>query len=172
MSENWLFDGEGVEWSDLAKAKSLQQQKQIAENLKKLRQSSRSTAPKTVEGSQCPHCGGALPSDAARKKYSACMHCGNGLKWDVSEGVLCQYCHRKNVVLQEMMGKAVFCLHCKHQFVAGGAPKSLTPLAPAVPPPVEDTQSPPDHVFLVTLIVIVVGVFLVAMMFVTAGTGR
>jgi hypothetical protein len=132
MTDNWLFDGEGVDWSDLAAAKSLGNQEQMRRQLEQIKQQRQSRRAKRVEGSQCPHCGGSLPADAASKQYPVCMHCRNKLLWATLTPTLtvpCNHCGRGILILRDRIGHPVNCTHCKKQSLAGVSPNDPASLA-------------------------------------------
>ncbi len=84
-----LFDGEGIEASDLLALHALQQRERALtlqreqielqrEQIKRVgstvAKTPIETPAKEVESGQCPHCGGALPDNASSKKFEYCMH--------------------------------------------------------------------------------------------------
>ena len=98
---NFLFDGEGFEFSHLQRMaqlnnqalslrkqqESLRVQKQIRDGInkqaaqaRKSKKGSRAT-PQNERGLNCPHCGGELSSDAPAKLYAKCRHCASDLFW-------------------------------------------------------------------------------------------
>lgn len=116
---NWLFDGEGIEWSDLARAESLQNEREM---LSKLGKSgvSQNTPRKLVTDSQCPHCGGQLPANAKSKRYEFCLHCSNRLLWQQTDTqVSCPHCSNVNTIMEDRFGKLVKCLACQREYIAG-----------------------------------------------------
>jgi hypothetical protein len=127
MTDNWLFDGEGVEWSDCARAQSLQNQQQMLRHLSDIKKQKAlgGQRARRVEGSQCPHCGGMLPVDAPAKRYPVCMHCRNELIWFTFAPTLtvpCHHCGRGIVIIESLKGHPVTCLNCKKQSLAGVSP--------------------------------------------------
>ena len=78
-----LFDGQGVEWSDFARLKSLQNQQKSLESQRKILEELKKSKEEKAEGPPCPACGLALPGDAAQKKYVKCGRCQSDLTWSV-----------------------------------------------------------------------------------------
>jgi hypothetical protein len=82
-----LFDGKGVEWSDLARLKSLQNQQKSLDNQKSLLdaihkqnalQKEESTRQRNLP--TCPLCGGTL----AGRSVTICPHCRSHIYWGPS----------------------------------------------------------------------------------------
>lgn len=78
MSDNPLFDGEGIEAEHLLLGGALLGQ---AATNKKLNDIKKELQKKPKQGPPCPHCGGKLPGDAQSKQYSTCCHCGSSIYW-------------------------------------------------------------------------------------------
>ncbi len=130
----WLFDGEGVEWSDLAKLKSLENERKMLRKIGRSGVGQPHTPGKLVKNSQCPHCGGPLPANAATKKFEFCMHCRNKLLWKrESTRVSCQHCTRVNEIAADMLGKRVKCMGCGDFYIAGGRSLSQRQQPTALP---------------------------------------
>ena len=73
MADNWMFDGEGIEFSDLAR---LQQIKNQEKQLQELRRLNHIRSEASVKYGTCPYCRGDLPGE-----YELCKWCNRNLFW-------------------------------------------------------------------------------------------
>lgn len=133
---SWMFDGRGVEWSDLAQLQSLRNQQDMLRKLGRL--GSQPIPTKTVLGSTCPHCGGDLPPDGSTHKYAFCLHCRNKLRWlpfvqlpafacnnpsVTSVSLVCPECEKGSVFPKSAEPTELACPCCKANFILTPPPK-------------------------------------------------
>jgi len=78
---NWMFDGEGLEFSHLQRFAAMQKQGEMLKEAKRMREAlERQGASHNKQSCKCPHCGGEMPSDAAQSKYAR-HQCGGEIYW-------------------------------------------------------------------------------------------
>ena len=74
MADNWMFDGQGIELSDLVRLEQLKNQEKQLEELRRIGKGPRPEPPSQY--GKCPYCGGDLPG-----KYELCKSCRSTLYW-------------------------------------------------------------------------------------------